>query len=91
MPAGSRLRRFKRLSRRGLPRAKHTTPDQRPERIAEVVVALLEMPFGQKPLRTVVDHVGVGPEIERYNDVLDSVTRNVMRNFGIEEMLKLNA
>ena len=49
------------------------------------------MPFGEKPFRTVVDHVGVGPEIERYNDVLHDVTRNVLTNFGIEEMLDLNA
>jgi hypothetical protein len=39
----------------------------------------------------VVDHVGVGPEIERYNAVLNDVTRNVMTGFGIEDMLRLNA
>ena len=67
------------------------TPAQRPERIAEAVVELLEKPFGQKPFRTVVDHIGVGPQIERYNDVHHDVTRTVMTGFGIEEMLKLNA
>ena len=49
------------------------------------------MPFGQKHFRTVVDHVGVGPEIERYNDVLHDVTRKVLTNFGIAQMLDLNA
>lgn len=67
------------------------TPEQRPERVAEAVVALLDMPFGQKPFRTVVDHVGVGPEIERYNDVLHDVTRTVLTNFGVEQMLDLSA
>lgn len=67
------------------------TPMQRPERIAEAVMALLDMPFGKKPFRTVVDHVGVGREIERYNDVLHDVTRTVLTNFGIEQMLDLNA
>ncbi|MEQ9039018.1 MAG: SDR family NAD(P)-dependent oxidoreductase [Silicimonas sp.] len=67
------------------------TPAQRPERIAEAVVSLLDLPFGQKPFRTVVDHTGVGPEIERYNDVLHDVTRTVLTNFGIERMLDLNA
>jgi NAD(P)-dependent dehydrogenase (short-subunit alcohol dehydrogenase family) len=79
------------MSSAGLAEMLDTIPQQRPERIAEAVVALLEKPFGQKPFRTVVDHVGVGPEIERYNDVLHDVTRNIMTKFGIEEMLKLNA
>jgi len=79
------------MSNAGLTQILEATPQQRPERIAEAVAALLAMPFGEKPLRTVVDHVGVGPEIERYNDVLDDVTRNVLGNFGIAEMLNLNA
>jgi len=79
------------MSSAGLAEMLEATPQQRPERIAEAVVALLEMPFGRKPFRTVVDHVGVGPEIERYNAVLTDVTRNVMTGFGIEDMLRLNA
>ena len=79
------------MSNAGLAQMLEATPMQRPERIAETVVALLDMPFGQKPFRTVVDHVGVGPEIERYNDVLHDVTRSVLTNFGIAEMLDLNA
>jgi hypothetical protein len=79
------------MSAGGLARMLDATPAQRPERIAEAVVALLEMPHGRKPFRTVVDHTGVGPEIERYNDVLHDVTRTVLTNFGIERMLDLNA
>jgi NAD(P)-dependent dehydrogenase (short-subunit alcohol dehydrogenase family) len=79
------------ISAAGLGKMLDATPDQRPERVAEAVVALLELPFGQKPFRTVVDHTGVGPEIERYNDVLHQVTRTVLANFGIERMLDLNA
>jgi NAD(P)-dependent dehydrogenase (short-subunit alcohol dehydrogenase family) len=79
------------MSYAGLTQMLEATPMQRPERIAEAVVALLDLPFGQKPFRTVVDHVGVGPEIERYNDVLHDVTRTVLTNFGIEQMLDLNA
>ncbi|MEZ5754528.1 MAG: SDR family NAD(P)-dependent oxidoreductase [Paracoccaceae bacterium] len=75
----------------GLAQMLEATPGQRPERIAEAVVALLEMPFGKKPFRTVVDQTGVGPQIERYNDVLHEVTRTVMTNFGIAGMLDLNA
>lgn len=79
------------MSAAGLAQMLDATPAQRPERIAEAVVALLDMPHGQKPFRTVVDHTGVGPEIERYNDVLHDVTRTVLTNFGIERMLDLNA
>ncbi|MEZ5652913.1 MAG: SDR family NAD(P)-dependent oxidoreductase [Burkholderiaceae bacterium] len=80
-----------RMSARGLAELLQATPGQRPERIAEAVVALLDKPFGQKPFRTVVDHTSVGQEIERYNSVLHDVTRNVMTAFGIEQMLALNA
>jgi NAD(P)-dependent dehydrogenase (short-subunit alcohol dehydrogenase family) len=79
------------MSATGLAQMLDATPAQRPERIAVAVVALLDMPFGQKPFRTVVDHTGVGPQIERYNDVLHDVTRTVLTNFGIERMLDLNA
>jgi NAD(P)-dependent dehydrogenase (short-subunit alcohol dehydrogenase family) len=79
------------MSAQGLAQMLDATPDQRPERIAEAVVALLDMPFGKKPFRTVVDHTGVGPHIERYNDVLHDVTRTVLTNFGIAQMLDLNA
>ena len=79
------------LSAQGLAQMLAATPDQRPERIAEAVVALLALPFGQKPFRTVVDHTGVGPEIERYNTTLHDVTRIVLTRFGIADMLRLNA
>jgi NAD(P)-dependent dehydrogenase (short-subunit alcohol dehydrogenase family) len=79
------------LSNAGLAQLLEATPAQRPERIAEAVARLIDMPFGEKPFRTVVDHVGVGPEIERYNEVLHDVTRKVLTGFGIEQMLNLNA
>ena len=65
-------------------------PQQRPERIAEAVTGLLDIPFGQRPFSTVVGYVGVGPVIERYNDVLHDLTLNTWTNFGIEHMLYLN-
>lgn len=79
------------MSGAGLAQALEANPMQRPERIAEAVVDLLAKPFGQKPFRSVVDHTGMGPEIERYNKVLDQVTHNIYANFGTENMLNLNA
>ncbi|MCZ4315347.1 SDR family NAD(P)-dependent oxidoreductase [Comamonadaceae bacterium G21597-S1] len=79
------------VSAQGLAQMLESIPAQRPQRISEAVVALLDMPFGKKPFRMVVDHTGVGPEIERYNRALHDVTHTVMKNFGIEQMLTLNA
>lgn len=75
----------------GLEQMLAATPHQRPERVAEAVGALLAMPFGRKPFRTVVDHTGVGTEVEKYNTALHEVTRTVLTNFGIARMLELNA
>ncbi|TXH67496.1 MAG: SDR family NAD(P)-dependent oxidoreductase [Thiothrix sp.] len=79
------------LSAAGLAKMLEAMPAQRPERIAEAVLDLLAMPFGQKPFRTVVDHTGVGPYIERYNQELHDITRSIFTHFGIEQMLNLNA
>lgn len=74
----------------GLQQAIKNNPEQRPERVAEAVVALLELPHGEKPFRTVVDYVGIGPLIEKYNAELASVTHAVHSMFGTEAMLGLN-
>ena len=79
------------MSNANLAQTLEANPEQRPERIAEAVVALLDAPFGEKPFRTIVDHTGLGPQIERYNTVLHDVTRTALTNFGIEHMLELNA
>lgn len=79
------------MAAEGLAEMLEATPEQRPQRVAEAVAALLDLPFGRKPFRTVVDNTGVGPEIVRYNDALHDVTRTVLTNFGIAHMLDLNA
>lgn len=63
---------------------------QRPDRVAEAVLDLLNLPHGEKPLRTVVDHLGVGPQIEKYNNALHEATRAVFTQFGNADMLALN-
>ncbi|MBI1173429.1 hypothetical protein GC209_18745 [bacterium] len=78
------------LSAVGLGQRLQAAPDQRLERIAAVLVALLDMPFGQKPFRPVVDHTGVGPRTESNNGILHDATRKVLTNFGIAQMLHLN-
>lgn len=78
-------------SANGLAQLLDATPLQRPERVAEAVLALLEMPLGCKPFRTVVDHTGLGQDIESYNVALHDLTRTVLTRFGIAHMLDLNA
>ena len=74
----------------GIIQALAATHEQRPEKVADAIVEVLDQPFGEKPFRTVVDYLGVGPHIERYNETLKEVTQEVYDSFGMERMLSLN-
>lgn len=65
-------------------------PEQRPERVAEAVVQLVNTPFGEKPFRTVVDFSGLKQPIEHYNQVLNDTTRAIYSANGVENLLTLN-
>ena len=65
-------------------------PEQRPERVAEAVTALIEIPFGEKPFRTVVDFSGLKPAIENYNKVLNETTKAIYTANGVANLLTLN-
>lgn len=65
-------------------------PQQRPERIAEAVAALVGVPFGEKPFRTVVDFSGLKESIENYNMALDKTTQQIYAANGIINLLSLN-
>lgn len=65
-------------------------PEQRPERVAEAVVALVNTPFGEKPFRTVVDFSGLKPAIENYNEVLNQTTKAIYTANGVDNLLTLN-
>lgn len=67
-----------------------TNPMQSPQAIADAVVGLLEMPYGQKPFRTVVDFMGLKEPIENYNKVLDQTTQQIYTANGVENLLSLN-
>ncbi len=63
---------------------------QRPQIVADAISSLIDLPFGEKPFRTVVDHMGMGEPVEQYNQVLHQITEGVYSAFGIEGMLTLN-
>ena len=65
-------------------------PEQRPERVAEAVVELVSMPFGEKPFRTVVDFSGLKAGIENYNKVLNETTKAIYTANGVDNLLTLN-
>lgn len=65
-------------------------PEQRPERVAEAVVDLVNTPFGEKPFRTVVDFSGLKQPIENYNNVLNETTKAIYTANGVESLLTLN-
>lgn len=65
-------------------------PEQRPERVAEAVVDLVNTPFGEKPFRTVVDFSGLKQPIENYNKVLNETTKAIYAANGVDNLLTLN-
>lgn len=65
-------------------------PEQRPERVAEAVVGLVNTPFGEKPFRTVVDFSGLKESIEHYNNVLNETTKAIYTANGVADLLTLN-
>ncbi|MEM7155489.1 MAG: SDR family oxidoreductase [Myxococcota bacterium] len=75
----------------GLEAAMESNPRQRPRMVAEAVAELLEMPFGRKPFRTTVDHMGLGDQIAPYNAQLHQVTHAIYSAFGNQGLLELNA
>jgi len=63
---------------------------QNPQLVADAIVNLVETPDGERPLRTVVDKMGMGDALKPYNDTIDQITEGIFTNFGMEGMLKLN-
>ena len=74
---------------KGFEQALEHNTEQRPEKVAEAIVNLIELPFGERPFRTVVDHMGMGDHIDPYNQSLDQVTTGIYTAFGNEGMLKV--
>ncbi|MBI1266155.1 MAG: SDR family NAD(P)-dependent oxidoreductase [Cryomorphaceae bacterium] len=65
-------------------------PEQRPERVAEALVNLVNTPFGEKPFRTVVDFSGLKQPIENYNQLLNETTKAIYTANGVANLLNLN-
>lgn len=73
----------------GFEQALASNPAQNPQDVADAVLNVIESPFGKRPFRTVVDKMGMGEHIEKYNDTLDQITRGIYSNFQIDGMLEV--
>ncbi len=65
-------------------------PNQDPQHVADAITNLIETPAGQRPVRTVVDNMGMGVHIDPYNQQLDQIHQGIFGAFGMDGMLKLN-
>ena len=64
-----------------------SNPEQRPEKVSEAIVGLVEGERGKLPFRTVVDSMGMGEPLKPYNEQLDQITHGIFSNFGMADML----
>ena len=69
--------------------AMENNPEQRPQKVADAVVNILNIPFGDRPFRTTVDYLGMGVHIEKYNEMIHQITKGVYTNFGTEGMMQV--
>ncbi len=60
-----------------------------PQMVADAVLRVIELPRGQRPFRTVVDGLGMGDPIEKYNLAADQTTKGIYTAFGMDSMLKV--
>ncbi|MCA9735546.1 SDR family NAD(P)-dependent oxidoreductase [candidate division KSB1 bacterium] len=73
----------------GFEQALAGNPAQNPQDVADAIVNLIETPAGTRPMRTVVDKMGMGEPIIKYNEQLAGITAGIYGAFGIDGMLKL--
>jgi len=73
----------------GFEQALAANPAQDPQLVADAVLNVIETEAGQRPFRTVVDNMGMGDHIGKYNDHLSQVTEGIYPAFGTADMLKL--
>ena len=66
-----------------------SNPAQNPQHVADAIAKLIATSAGQRPMRTVVDNMGMGTHIEPYNTQLGQIHEGIYTAFGMADMLKL--
>jgi len=54
-----------------------------PQDVADVILALIETPYGERPLRTVVDRF-TAPAVEAINETAGRIQTEILRSMGLE-------
>ena len=75
----------------GFEQALAANPAQDPQNVADAIGNLVSTPAGQRPMRTVVDNMGMGTHVEPYNNQLDQIHEGLYTAFGMGDMLKIKA
>lgn len=65
-------------------------PKQNSKDVAKAVVRIIDTPAGERPVRTVVDGMGMGAALAPYNQQLDGIMEGILSNLGAGGRLKLN-
>ncbi|MEO1518896.1 MAG: SDR family oxidoreductase [Bacteroidota bacterium] len=66
-----------------------SNPAQNPQSVADAIATLIATPAGSRPMRTVVDKMGMGDHIHPYNQQLEQIHQGLYNAFGMGDMLKL--
>lgn len=66
-----------------------SNPAQNPQNVADAIAELIDTPAGKRPMRTVVDNMGMGDHINPYNGQLDQIHHGLYNAFGMGDMLEL--
>ena len=77
------------MSVKGFEEALASNPAQNPQDVADAIVSVVESPAGKRPIRTVVDKMGMGDHIKGYNDQLEQIHAGIYGAFGMEDMMKV--
>lgn len=64
-------------------------PEQNPQLVADAIAGLIQTPAGERPMRTVVDKMGMGTHIDPYNTQLSNIHQGIYTAFGMGDMLTL--
>jgi len=61
-------------------------PEQRPELVSDAIIGLIQMPHGQRPMRTEVDRMFMGDLVAPLNKQLEAANGEVYKAFQMEHL-----
>jgi len=67
-----------------------SNPAQDAQHVADAIVALVGARAGERPFRTIVDHLGMGDAVAPHNEGAEQMTAAVYGAFGMANMLEVN-